>query len=400
MAGPLDGVRVIELSNFLAAPACAALMSDMGANVVKVEPPNGDVYRGHRSMREGDPISYAFAVDNRGKRSMTLDLDRPGAGELLLRLLAQADVFVTNLTPRRLVQYGLTFEQVAAAAPNIVFALLTGYGPDGPDADRPGFDSTAFFARSGTLSLIGDRNGPPVQPRSGQGDHPAALNLLVGVLSALRLVERGGGAQFVDISLLRTGVWALASDIQQALNRDAYDFERQDRSQQWLLTGMAYQTSDDRWLQLAMPIPERYWARFCRAIGQPDWIEDERFLSTAAMREHGPGRRPDVEAIFRTRDLAHWRARLDAEGCIWAPLATPFEVVRDPQLRERGAFERLEQADGVTYEVVAAPFVIRGADVRARGPVPHIGEHTQEVLAEYGLTSDEIADLAARELFG
>jgi len=400
MAGPLEGIRVIELANYLAAPASAALMADLGADVVKIEPPDGDVYRGHRTVREGDPISFPFAVDNRGKRSMTLDLESPDARDVVKRLAAQADVLVTNLTPGRLRRYGLTYEEVRAAAPRIVFTLLTGYGSDGPDSERPGFDGTTFFARSGLTWLIGEAGSPPVQSRAGQGDHMAALNLLAATLAALRLRDRDGESQFVDVSLLQTGVWAIASDTQQALNRDEWDFERQDRSKHWHVTRNTYETSDGRWMQLTMPLPERYWSRFCAAIERSDLAEDARYTSTAAMRENGPALLAEVDAIFRQHDLATWRARLDAAGCIWSLIATPFEVVNDPQLRDRGAFEELTTADGQTYWVLAAPFKIHGADIRARGPAPAVGEHTRQVLDGYGFSAEEVAALAAKRVFG
>ena len=400
MLGPLDGVRVIEVANYLAAPACAALMADLGADVVKVEPPDGDIYRGHRTVRPGDPVSYSFAVDNRGKRSVTLDLGHPRGPEVVRRLCRGADVLVTNLTPQRLRRYGLTFEEVAAEAPRIVFALLTGYGAEGPDAERPGFDGTTFFASSGLTSLIGERGTPPVQSRPGQGDHMAALNLLAATLAALRLRDRDGTPQFVDVSLQQTGVWSVAADTQLALNREEWDFEQQDRSTHWHLTRNTYETSDGRWMQLTMPLPERYWGRFCTAIGRPEWADDERYTSTAAMREHGPALLPEIDAIFREHDLASWRERLDDAGCIWSPIATPFEVVRDPQLRQRGAFERVTQPDGHSYEVLAAPFKIRGADIRARGAAPAVGAHTHAVLAEYGFSEPEVAELAAQRVLG
>ena len=400
MAGPLEGVRVIELANYLAAPASAALMADLGADVVKIEPPDGDVYRGHRTLREEDPISFSFAVDNRGKRSMTLDLGHPEARDVVLRLASQADVFVTNLTPQRLSRYGVTFEDVSAVAPQIVFALLTGYGSEGPDADRPGFDGTTFFARSGMTWLIGEQGTPPVISRPGQGDHVAALNLLAGVLAALRLRDRDGEPQFVDVSLQQTGVWAVAADTQLALNRPDHDFERQNRNTHWHLTRNTYETSDGRWLQLTMPLPERYWARFCEAIEHSEWADDERYTSTATMRENGNALLPTIDEIFRSRDLAHWRERLDAAGCISSLITSPFEVVEDPQLRERGAFERVTHPSGASYEVIATPFKIHGADIHARGAAPLVGEHTNEVLESYGFSSEELAELAAKRVFG
>ena len=149
-----------------------------------------------------------------------------------------------------------------------------------------------------------------------------------------------------------------------------------------------------------MPLPERYWVRFCTAIGRPEWADDERYTSTAAMREHGPELLPEIDAIFREQDLASWRERLDDAGCIWSPIATPFEVVRDPQLRQRGAFERVTQPDGRSYEVLAAPFKIRGADIRARGAAPEVGAHTHAVLADYGFSEPEVAELAAQRVLG
>lgn len=399
MAAPLEGLRVLEVANYLAAPACGALMADLGADVVKVEPPDGDVYRANRTRRAGETVGFGFVHDNRGKRSITLDLERPRAREVALRLAAGSDVFLTNLVPVRLERFGLTFEAVREAQPSIVYTLLTAYGLDGPDANRTGFDSTAYLARSGVVDLIGEVNTPPVQGRPGQGDHPTALGLLAATLAALRLVERGEGAQLVDMSLLRSGVWSISADLQQELNRGDWEPERQDRSRHWLLTRNAYRTSDGRWLQLTMPIPDRYWRRFCAAIDRPAWADDERYNTTASLRAHGAALLPEVDAIFATRTLEEWRTVLDATDCIWAPIQTPAEVVRDPQLRDNGTFAQVGEGDH-RYWVVSTPFTIHDADIVPRGPAPGIGEHTHEVLLDAGFSSDEIADLAASEVFG
>jgi crotonobetainyl-CoA:carnitine CoA-transferase CaiB-like acyl-CoA transferase len=399
MAGPLDGVRVLEVANYLAAPACGAVMADLGADVVKVEPPDGDVYRANRTRRAGEAVGFGFVHDNRGKRSITLDLARPRAREVVARLAAQSDVFLTNLVPARLDRFGLTFEAIRDVQPSIVYAILTAYGLDGPDANRTGFDSSAYLARSGVVDLIGEVDTPPVQGRPGQGDHPTALGLLAAILAAMRLVERGEGAQLVDMSLLRSGVWSISADLQQELNREDWQPERQDRSRHWLLTRNAYRTSDDRWLQLTMPIPDRYWARLCEAIGRPDWASDVRYNTTAALRANGVELLPEIDAIFATRTLGQWREALDAANCIWAPIQTPAEVVRDPQLADNGTFAQVGEGDD-RYWVVSTPFTIHDADVSPRGPAPGIGEHTHEVLIDAGFTSEEIVDLAATEVFG
>jgi crotonobetainyl-CoA:carnitine CoA-transferase CaiB-like acyl-CoA transferase len=399
LSGPLDDVRVLEVANFLAAPACAALMADMGAEVIKVEPPGGDAFRGRRST---DPahVNPRFEVDNRGKRSIALALDAPGAAEVVLRLAERADVFITNLVPARLERFGLTFEAVRTANPGIVYTLLTGYGATGPDASRTAYDSNAFWARSGVMSLMGQVGTPPVESRPGQGDHPTSLNLLASTLAALRMRERTGEAQFVDVSLLRTGIWSIAADLELALNDPTWAPNQQDRARQWLLIHRAYELADGRSVQLTMSQVPRYWPRFCAALDRPAWADDPRYCTTEALEANGTELIEEVEAIFRSAGLAEWARQLDEHGLIWAPMATLHEVARDPQLRENGAFERVWRADGVSYELIAAPFRISGADVRMRGPAPSAGEHTQEVLSELGLTEEEIAALASGGAFG
>ncbi len=397
--GPLDGIRVLEVANYLAAPACAALMADMGADVVKVEPPGGDSYRGRRST---DPayVNTRFEVDNRGKRSIAVALGAPRSDELVRRLARGVDVFITNLVPERLARFGLTFEEVRQENPDIVYTLLTGYGATGPDASRVAYDSNAFWARSGAMSLMGQVGTPPVESRPGQGDHPTALNLLASTLAALRLRDRTSEAQLVDVSLLRTGVWSIAADLQLALNDPAWVPNKQDHTRSWLLFHRPYWTRDDRVVQLTMTRVDRYWAPFCHALGRSEWAEDPRYCTTEALEAHGAELVTEVESIFRTRDAAEWGEILDAHGLIWSHMLSTHEVTRDPQLRENGAFERIEREDGVTYELIAAPFRISGAEVRARGPAPGAGAHTQEILQTFGLSPDEIADLAADGVFG
>ena len=199
MPAPLEGVRVIEVANWLAAPAAAALMRDLGADVIKIEPPEGDAYRGFlmgsMGYKHEFPGNYAFELDNRGKRSVTVALDKPGGPELVKRLAQDADVFLTNLVQTRREKYGLTYEDVRAVNPRCVFASFSGYGVRGPDRARPGFDYAAFWARSGLMGLLGEPPSPPPLCRGGQGDHTTALNILAAVLAALRLRDRTGDGQ-------------------------------------------------------------------------------------------------------------------------------------------------------------------------------------------------------------
>lgn len=401
MIGPLDGVKVLELASFLAGPSAAALMADMGADVIKVERPQGDDFRGNQAhLHANNRVNYVYEVDNRGKRSVVLDLTRPGGTAALLRLAARSDVFVTNATPLRASRLGVDFDAVRAASPQIVYAQVTGYGTTGPEANRPGFDSSSYWARSGVMAVMGEAGTPIVQSRGGQGDHPTGIILLAAILAAMRLRDRTGEAQFVDVSLQRAGVWSLATDLQQVLNIPGHRAGRFVRSAHGLVIRNAYETGDGRWLMLTMHNVPRYWPRLCTALGKPEWITDPRFASTATMLQNGPAIMPAIEAAFRSQPLAHWAQALEAAGCVWAPASLPEEVIADPQLRETGAFARLEDVDGNPFEVVATPFLIRGAHVAPRSRSPMIGEHNMEVLAEAGFSEAEIADLAANEVLG
>ncbi|MEZ4503914.1 MAG: CoA transferase [Dehalococcoidia bacterium] len=400
MAGPLDGVRVVEVANWLAAPGAAAMMADMGADVIKIEPPQGDFYRGYMMASRGDgDTNFNFELENRGKRSIAIDLGAPRAAELVLRLCAEADVFITNLVRERFERYGLTFEAVRAASPRIIYTAVSGYGSSGALADKAGFDASAFWASSGIMSVMGDEGGQPVVSRGGQGDHPTALAALAAILAALRQRDQTGEAQFVDVTLQRAGVWTLASDVQQSL-AGLEARPRQDRLTQGMVTWNPYRTRDGRWLMLVMNDPPRYWNRFARCIEREDLVDDERYTTTPQILRHGPALIPELDAIFATRDLDAWVERLEAHGCLFAVVATVDEVIADEQLRGQGAFNRVTREDGKTYEVVATPFSIAGADIHARGVAPTVGQHSAAILEELGLTPDEIAAFGAAGAFG
>ncbi|PZC50285.1 MAG: Crotonobetainyl-CoA:carnitine CoA-transferase CaiB [Chloroflexi bacterium] len=400
MAAPLAGIRVVEVANWLAAPSAAAMMRDLGADVIKVEPPDGDAYRGVLQGLELDH-NYPFELDNRGKRSIALALDKPGASELVRRLAGTADIFITNLVQPRRQRFGLTDADLRAAFPGLIYVSFSGYGSEGPDAARAGFDYTAFWARSGIWALMGDASGPPALSRSGQGDHTTAMNLLAATLVALRLKEQTGEGQTVEVTLQRTGLWTIGADVSQALVTKQ-QLDRFDRREMRNPLAGSYETRDGRWLLLMMPASDNYWAPFCRMVGREEWIEDPQYADVLARRDHGVELSPLVQEIFLTDDLAGWRERLDTAGLIWGPGAELPEVVEDPQLRVMGAFETIEHPDPAvgSFETLATPFRITDADIAVRGPAPEIGQHTYEVLEELGVTTDEVAELALAGVLG
>lgn len=396
MVAPLEGVRVLEVASWLAAPSCAALLADMGADVVKVEPPIGDTYRRLFDALLGEEFVHpSYQFDNRGKRGICVNLEEAEGVELVYELARGCDVFITNLVPERLARYRLRDADIHAVAPDIIYAVLAGYGVTGPDSHRAAFDQTAFWARSGAMSVFGDRDDGPLISRGGYGDRTTALNLLSAILAALRVRDRTGEGQYVEVTLQRTGIWALASDVCVALY-DRQQPEKTSRKAPGNPIWNSYRTADGRWLVMVMPMAMPYWPKFCAAVGREEWIDDPRFGTLLELATNGAEIVPEIEALFLSRDLDYWRERLDAAGLIWEPVATLPEVVDDPVLREAGAFSMIVHERGGALEIVSAPFHIRGADVEARGPAPEVGQHTREVFAEAGLSPERIDALISR----
>lgn len=400
MAAPLQGITVIEAANYVAAPSAGALMADLGADVIKIEPPGGEVMRGvvPTGGPGGIPFNFLFELENRGKRSATIALDADGGPELLLRLLETADVFLTNFMAPRLERFGLTPEAVLARNPRLIFVSITGYGLSGPDAARPGFDFSAFWARSGIMSLVGHPGAPPVLSRIAQGDHTTGMNALAATLAALRLRDLTGEGQVVEISLQQTGAYTIATDLSRTLV-DGKQPKVLDRTAPDNPLFNTYPTRDGRWIMLVHMTPDPYWPRLCAALGLEEWGGDPAFATMAGRRARGAEIAARIEAVFQAADLDDWAVRLDANGLIWAPQVELPAVIADPALRGRGTFQPLE-LEGGTFETVGTPFLIHGADIRVRGGSSPAGADTARVLASAGLSEEEVADFAARGVFG
>ena len=400
MPAPLSGITVLEAANYVAAPSAGALMADLGATVIKIEPPGGEVMRG--VVPTGGPgnlpFNFLFELENRGKKSVTIALDAPGGPELLLRLIETADVFLTNFMAPRLDRFGLTPEACLARNQRLIFVAVTGYGLEGPDAARPGFDFSAFWTRSGIMSLVGHPDAPPVLSRIAQGDHTTGINTLAATLAALRLRDLTGEGQVVDISLQQTGAYTIATDLARTLI-DGSQPKVHDRTAPDNPLFNTYPTSDGHWILLVHMTPDPYWPKLCAALGLKLLAQDASCATMAGRRAQGRELAAVIERAFRLHDLDHWTRELDANGLIWAPMVGLPEVVQDPALRERNAFQPLEMPAG-TYETVGTPFVIREADISARGPASDPGADTAAILTAAGLSDEEVAEYAARGVFG
>jgi crotonobetainyl-CoA:carnitine CoA-transferase CaiB-like acyl-CoA transferase len=361
-----------------------------------VEPPGGGSYRRLYQALYGETFIHpGYQFDNRGKRGVCVNLESAEGVELVHRLVRNADVFISNLTGPRLQRYRLTDADVHALSPSAVYAVLSGYGIDGPDSERQAFDQTAFWARSGAMSVFGDRDDGPLISRGGFGDRTTCLNLLAAILAAMRVRDRTGEGQYVEVTLQRTGLWALASDVETTLYERVQPEKSSKRAPGNPIWNF-YKTRDDRYVVLVMPSALPYWPKFCALAGKPEWSADPRFSTLVGLAEHGPSIVPEIAAMFAEHDLAYWRLKLDAAGLIWEPVALVTEVIEDPALRDAGAFSTIVHPTGGAMEIVSAPFHIRGANVDVRGPAPDAGEHTREVFAEAGISTARIDELIAR----
>ncbi len=409
---PLDGVRVVEMASFVAAPSAGAIMADLGADVIKIEPPTGDTYRGlmRQPKLDGRKIDFdaAFAVDNRGKRSLAVDVTTEAGQAIMHRLVATAQVFVCNMLPSRQQRYRFDPDSLRAVNPSLVHATLTGYGTKGEEADRPGFDVTAYFARGGFADMSSDPDtGQPSRFPQAAGDHSSGLALLAGVLAALRLAERTGEFQVVETSLLANSLWAIAGDVSTALI-DGRRPTARNRHEALNAAVNTYRCGDGVWLLVNMPVPETF-PTFCRQLGL-EWVLDEERFATPRDRYRNMAELvPIIDQQLLTKTAAEWGRLLDEENIVWAPVQPLDEVVKDKQIRANGYMvplaHRLDTSGdeptvsdgdlGVPIETVAVPIKIAGVDVAPGGPVPSVGSDSRNVLTELGFDDDEIDRLAA-----
>jgi crotonobetainyl-CoA:carnitine CoA-transferase CaiB-like acyl-CoA transferase len=384
----LAGLRVIELGVWVAAPAAAALLADWGADVVKVEPPAGDPMRYvFGSLGIGDDFpNPAFALDNRGKRGVALDLRQAGDRKRMEDLLAGADVFITNLRPDALDRLDLEPAATVARHPRLVYCSISGYGLRGDERDRPTYDIGAFWARSGLSMQMADSTGAPLNARGGIGDHVTGLAALSGVLAAVLEQRQTGRGRVVEVSLLRTGSYVLGWDlgIQIALGKVAGS-ERRDRNQAPLMN--PYLSADGQWFFFTGLETERHLPAVCRALDRLDLLQDPRFSSAKEIRRHRSEVIAILDEVIATRPMSEWAERFDREGVWWAPAQTPAQVVEDPQLIANDGFVDIpgpSGSDAAAMRSVNGPVSFSDVPPRPSGPVPGLGEHTDEVLGELG----------------
>jgi len=397
--GIFAGLKVVDCASFIAGPAAATVMSDFGAEVIKIEPPSGDPYR-HLHDIPGNPTceqDYAWALDSRNKKSIALDLSKAEGRAVLYRLSAGADVFITNYPPPVRKRLGITHQDIAPLNPRLIYASFTGYGEFGAEASKPGFDSNAWWARSGMMDTIRPYAGAqPARSTPGMGDHPSAMALFGAIVTALYRRERTGEGGHVGSSLMANGAWANGVLIQARLCGATFH-DRPPREKGLTAFSNHYRCRDDRWLILSLLNPERQWPVLAQRIGRPELIDDPLFATNAARRTNAHALITILDDVFATKDLAEWRAILDTPDLVIGVVATMDDIAADRQMRENDV---LVPFDGQSSLTINNPMWIAGAERVKPRPAPSVGEHSDDVLRAHGYADADIARLRESGVVG
>ncbi len=394
----MNGIRVVEVAAWTYVPIGGTVLAEWGADVIKIEhPESGDPQRGlvTSGLVPSGPggINHMIELPNRGKRSVGLDLKTEEGHELLLKLVATADVFLTNFRPQARRKLRIDVDDLRAVNPNLIYARGSGMGQRGPESERGGYDNSAWWGRGGPADIISTPGEYPVsQPGPGFGDVIGGLTIAGGISAALFHRERTGEALIVDNSLLANGAWAIGATV---LAAGLFGFSRMPRGDRRRMPNPLvnnFKTKDGRFMSFVMLESDRYWADLVTKIGHPELADDPRFVDSTARAQNCVECCTILDDIFATKTLEEWKPIMNEVDGVWSPVQTADELLTDPQVLANGYLRDVEAASGTTFRMVASPlqFDEEPPDlVRA----PDHGEHTDEVLAELGLDTDAILDL-------
>lgn len=391
--GIFSGLKVLDCASFIAAPAAATVLSDFGADVIKIEPPGaGDPYRNLPNL-PGYPSgehNFAWLLEARNKKSIALDLSRPEAQAVLYKLVEEADVFITNMPPPVRAKLGITYDHLGHLNDRLIYASFTGYGEKGEEANKPGFDSNAYWARSGLMDLVrADTDTTPARSVAGMGDHPCAMAFYGAIVTALYQREKTGKGSHVASNLMANGVWA-ASVLAQAKLCGAKFGERRPRERALNAVANHYQCKDGRWLILSLLSEEKQFPTLAKCLGREDLINDPRFATKADRHARSVELIKILDDTFATKDLAEWRGILDGSGLVFGVVAILDDIPNDKQMLDN---EVLVPFENDTMLTINSPIWIDGAKkVQPRKP-PAVGEHSDEILRGAGYDEAAIKQL-------
>jgi crotonobetainyl-CoA:carnitine CoA-transferase CaiB-like acyl-CoA transferase len=390
----LNGIRVIEHATYYAGPGAGGILADWGAEVIKIEPPGGDPVRlnfetkgtGKEHLSENP----AFDFDNRGKKSIVIDARTEAGQEAIRRLADSADVFLTNVRPGGIERSGLSYEQLAQRNPRLVYCALTGYGLQGPDANRPGFDIASFWSRSGLARLTAPKGSELFPLRTAVGDHTTSIAAVAAINAALIEALRTGKGRLVDVSLLRAGLYTLGTDFSLQLFFGRIASTRRRRETYNPISNF-FRTSDDNWICIVPRAGETDLPRLARALALETITTDPRFRSYRSRREHAVAITEMLDQAIGRYTFDELSARLDAEEIAWAPAQTLGQAAEDPQVQAAGGIVTMpSRTPGEFFPSPASPARFVGADDGPKGPSPHLGQHTREILELAGYGGDQI----------
>ncbi len=400
--GILSGIRVIDMATYIFGPASTTVMSDFGAEVIKVEGPGiGDPYRYTHMAPPFPPndLDYMFQHDNRNKRGIVLDVKVEEARGVLLDLVRRSDVFVTNFPPRVLERLRIRYEDLESENEKLIYAQVTGYGENGEEIDKPGFDATAYWARTGLMDVVRPPDGEPALSAAGMGDHPSAMALFGGIMLALYKREKTGKGGKVSSSLMANGAWANACMISSMLAGCApFEGIRRETPPNALIN--QYPTRDGRWILLIVITPDKDWERFARAIERPDLLDDARFGDQKTRNQHAHTLAAELEKTFLTRDYADWQKILDGAQITFSVVGRTDEAPQDPQMLANDIFMEIDQGELGRKDVINSPIWLRGETKTKPVRAPKLGEHTSEVLDELGYDAAQVETLRASGALG
>ncbi|MDH3707139.1 MAG: CoA transferase [Acidimicrobiia bacterium] len=401
MTAVMEGVRVLEVAEHTFVPAASALLADWGAEVIKVEHvERGDAMRGLLSSGVGimnTDVHVLLEHSNRGKKSIGLDLSCDDGIDILGRLAATCDVFLTNKLPGVRTKLGIDVDDIRAHNPDIIYVRGTGQGEQGPDADKGSYDVLAYWHRPGVATgmMHADDDAPPNPPAPAFGDSIGAMTIAGGIMGALYHREKTGEATTVDVSLLGTGMWSMGAALALSLQMDMpwAPPPREAPTRNPLVR--TYRTSDGRFVALSCLQAARYWAELCALVGRAELATDERFADAAALMDNAPEAATILGEVFTGRTLDEWRTVLEEFSGQWTVVQTTIEVAADPQTVANGYVVESATADGTPFQLVGAP-VQFGPDLPTTARAPDFNEHGDEILAAIGLDNDAIIDLKVR----